>query len=248
MAGPDLRDPSSIDADPDRFRDSLQADFTGVRIAFSATLGGLPVAQEVAETTRRALRRLEALGCVVEEDKPSFAGADEAFETLRSLSMASQYATLLKTRRADLKDTAVWNIEAGLALSATEIANALTLRTRMFQNMRSFLDRYRFLVCPVSQVSPFPIEQPYPVEIAGTALGHYLEWMRSCSRITISAHPAISIPGEFTTTGMPIGLQVVGRYRDEWSLLQLAHALESVGDVARRRPPTLNPVASSAKP
>jgi amidase len=73
--------------------------------------------------------------------------------------------------------------------------------------------------------------------IAGRAMENYLNWMRSCSRISMTGHPAISMPGGFSAQGLPVGLQVVGRWRDEWSLLQLAHAMESVGEVALRRPP-----------
>jgi amidase len=236
MAGPDLRDPYSIESDPKAYLKALDCDFKGVRIAFSATLGGLPFAPQVTEATRRALKRLESLGCTIEEDEPDLAGADAAFETLRAVAMVGQYGALLRSRRHDLKDTAVWNIEAGLALDASQIAAAQSTRTRIFHGMRCFLEKYRFLVCPVSQVLPFTIETSYPTDIDGVAMSHYLEWMRSCSRITMTAHPAISLPGEFTAAGLPVGLQVVGRYRDEWSLLQLAHALESVGEIAQRRP------------
>jgi amidase len=237
MAGPDRRDPWSIPIDGATFLAPLERDFRGVRIAYSATLGGLPVEAEVAAATRRAVARLEQLGAIVEDAEPDLSGADQAFETLRALAMASQYGHLLKTRRHDLKDTAIWNIEAGMNLSIDAITRASTSRSRLFQTMRRFLERYEFLVAPVSQVSPFAVETSYPEQIEGQQLQHYLEWMRSCSRITITGHPAMSVPGDFTSSGMPVGLQVVGRMQDEWSLLQLAHALEQVGDVATRRPP-----------
>jgi amidase len=237
MAGPDRRDPLSIPVDGASFLAPLERDFKGVRIAYSATLGGLPVEAEVAAATRRGLARLEQLGAVVEQAEPDLAGADHAFETLRALGMASQYGTLLKSRRHDLKDTAVWNIEAGLRLSIADISRASASRTRLYHSMRRFLEQYDYLVAPVSQVSPFALELAYPQAIEGQPMENYLAWMRSCSRITITGHPAMSVPGDFTSTGMPVGLQVIARMQDEWSLLQLAHALEQVGDVARRRPP-----------
>ena len=237
MAGPDRRDPLSIAIDGDTFLAPLERDFKGVRIAYSATLGGLPVEAEVRAATRRSVSRLEQLGAIVEEAEPDLSGADQAFETLRALSMASQYGSLLKSRRHDLKDTAVWNIEAGMNLSIDAIGRATASRSRLFQSMRRFLERYDYLVAPVSQVSPFAVETSYPAIIDGQPLQNYLEWMRSCTRISITGHPAMSVPGDFTSAGMPVGLQVVGRMQDEWSLLQLAHALEQVGDVATRSPP-----------
>jgi amidase len=237
IEGFDPRDPLSIESSSRAPNASLERDFTGTRIAFSPTLGGLPVEKGVADATRKALSRLLALGCIIEEAEPSFANADATFEILRSLGMASQFKGQFKTQRGLFKDAAIWNIETGLSLTSEAITNALANRTKLYHAMREFLKDYTFLVAPVSQVLPFPVEIEYPDEIAGLPMANYLEWMRSCSRITMTAHPAMSIPGSFTPEGLPVGLQVVGRWHDEWSLLQLAHAMESVGDVAARRPP-----------
>ncbi len=236
MAGFDRRDPLSLSTSEGTFLPLKRRDFKGVKVAFSATLGGLPFETSVTEATRRAVARLESLGCIVEEAEPDLSGADTTFETLRALGMAAQFGALLKSRRHDFKDTAIWNIEQGLRLSTAEVAAALTARTRLYQNMRGFLERYRFLVAPVSQLAPFPVETSYPERIDGTPMQHYLEWMRSCTRITITAHPAMSVPGAFTPGGLPVGLQVVAPAQDELSLLQLARALEEVDDVAARRP------------
>ena len=106
----------------------------------------------------------------------------------------------------------------------------------MFERMRSLLERYDALALPVSQVAPFAVEQEWVTEIAGTAMGSYFEWMRSCSRITVTAHPAISLPAGFTPGGLPVGLQLVGRHRGELALLRLAAAIECATGVGRRAP------------
>jgi amidase len=212
-----------------------------VRIAYSASLGGLPVDAEVSAVTLAGVKRLEAMGCIIEEAEPSLIGADHAFETLRALSMASQFGDLLKKRRTDFKDTAIWNIEAGLALGVDAIASAISQRVRLFQAMREFLLGYEFLLAPVSQVLPFAVDIDYPRSVAGQAMEHYLQWMRSCSRISITGHPAMSVPAGFTSGGLPVGLQVVGRWQNEFALLQLAHALERVDGIAQRRPPCATP-------
>ena len=80
---------------------------------------------------------------------------------------------------------------------------------------------------PTTQVAPFSVDTEYPTEIAGTPMGSYLEWFRSCSRITVTAHPALSVPAGLTPDGLPIGLQLVGRHRGELDLLRLARALRS---------------------
>jgi amidase len=60
--------------------------------------------------------------------------------------------------------------------------------------------------------------------------------MRSCSDITVTGLPAISVPAGFTDDGLPVGLQIVGRYQDEWGVLQIAHAFEQATGFYRRRP------------
>ena len=141
---------------------------------------------------------LEAMGCVVEDVEPDLTAADEAFEVLRAVGFAHAFGDLLETSGDGLKDTIVWNTRVGLALKGARVGQALALQTEMFQRMRALLEGYDALALPVSQVAPFPVEQEWVGEIAGVTMGSYLEWMRSCSRITMTAHPALSIPAGFT--------------------------------------------------
>jgi amidase len=85
-------------------------------------------------------------------------------------------------------------------------------------------------------VPPFPAEQEWVDEIAGMRLETYLDWMRACTRISVTAHPAISVPFAFTADGLPVGLQLVGRYGDERGLLELAAGIETAAGASQRRP------------
>jgi amidase len=238
MAGPDPRAPTSI-AEPGRkFSASLSRSFKKTRIAWSKDLGGLPMDPRVTAVLEKQRKVFEALGCVLEEACPDFSGATEAFETLRAVSFSLRLAPLLKTHRKLLKDTVIWNIEQGLALDGARIGRAEALRTELYQRMRRFLEKYEFLLCPVNQLPPFPAAQEYPTQIAGELMGNYLDWMKSCYYITITSHPAISVPAGFTNDAkpLPVGLQIVGRYRDDFGVLQLAHAFERETGVWRQRP------------
>ena len=237
MAGPDRRAPVSISEPGSLFARPLKRSFKKVRIAWTRDFGGLPVEPEVTTTLEKQRAVFKSLGCVVEEACPDFSGATEAFETLRAVSFAMRYAPLLETHRAELKDTVIWNIEQGLALDGAKIARAERLRTEVYQRLRAFLEKYEFLLGPVNQLPPFPVDTEYPTEIAGVKLFNYLDWMKSCYYITLASHPAISVPAGFTPGGLPVGLQIVGRYRDDVGVLQLAHAFEAETRVWQRRPP-----------
>ena len=237
MAGPDPRSPTTHAEPGSVFARPLARDFRKVRVAWSPDLGGaFPVDARVTRALAPVRSVLASLGCIVEEAAPDLSDADEAFQVQRALGFVEAYGELLKTNRAQMKDTVVWNIEQGLALDAARIAKANVLRSSVFHTMRTFLERHEFLVLPTVQVPPFPVDQPYVTEINGVKLGNYMEWMKSNYLITATTHPAISVPAGFTDDGLPVGLQIVGRYRDDFGVLQLAHAFEGATGVWKRRP------------
>ncbi len=236
LAGPDPRDPLSISEDGARFRQPLERSFKGVRVAWSPDMGGLPVDRRVTAALDAQRAAFEQIGCVVEDDCPDFHDAHEVFMSLRAYSFELQLGALMDRHPGILKDTIVWNIEAGRSLSASQLARAEKLRTALFQRMHRFMQRYDFIVLPVNQVPPFAIEQPYVTEIDGVQMDSYIDWMRSCYYVTASAHPAISVPCGFTPEGLPVGLQIVGRHRGEFELLQIAYAFEQATQVGKRRP------------
>ncbi len=144
-------------------------------------------------------------------------------------------APLLRDHPGQLKDTLVWNIEQGLALTGEQIAAARLARAEIFGRVRSFLagGRYDVLALPTVQVVPFPVEQEWVTEIDGQPMSTYRDWMRSCSRITVSAHPAVSVPAGRTDSGLPVGLQLVGHYGGDRRLLEIAAAIMELDSLFR---------------
>lgn len=237
MAGADPRDPLSFDDSTAPFLGSLERDMTGMRIGWSRNLGELPVDPVVTEVIEHHRPVFESLGCVVEDASPDLSHADEIFRTWRAWYFELAYGELLDTHRDQLKDTVVWNIEAGRQLSGTELGRMAQLQAELHQRVTTFMERYDFLVLPVSQVAPFDITQPYVTEINGEAMTTYLDWMRSCYYISVTGLPAISVPCGFTPEGLPVGVQIVGRHRQEGSVLRLAYAFEQATGYWRRHPP-----------
>ena len=134
---------------------------------------------------------LEALGCVVEDAEPDFEGADEAFEVLRGVTFAGAFKEIVH----QVKPTLAENVRFGLSLTPERIARALELRGELFTRMRAFLERYDAFAAPVTQVPPFSVDEEFPRAIAGVEMGSYLEWFRSCSRITVTVAPGDRGPG-----------------------------------------------------
>ena len=237
VSGPDPRDPQSLNEPAGVFRAPLDRDFAGVKVAWSGDLGGLPVDPRVTAVLDRQRVTVESLGCITEEAAPDLSDADEIFTTWRAWLYELAYGDLLDTHRALLKDTVVWNIEAGRELTGPQIAQVERQRTDLYQRLRGFFDEYEFLMLPVSQVPPFDVESPYVTEIGGVAMESYIDWMRSCYYISVTGLPAISVPAGFTDDGLPVGLQIVGRHRDDIGVLQLAHAFEQATGFWKRHPP-----------
>jgi amidase len=236
MAGPDPRVPVSLGDPGSIFRRPLKRSFRKTRIAWSRDLGGLPMDLRVTSVLEAQRPIFKALGCTVEDAEPDFAGATEAFHTLRALGFLERLP-LLREHRAQLKQAVIWNIEQGLKLKGEDISRAQALRAAVFQRLRVFLERHEFLVCPVNQLPPFPVETEYPTEIAGVKLDNYIDWMKSCYYISVAGLPSISVPAGFTPEGLPVGLQIVGRHGDDFGVLQLAHAFEQATGVWKKRPP-----------
>lgn len=237
MFGPDPRDPISLDEPGAAFLAPLGRDFRGVKIGWSRNLGRFEVDPAVTAVCETARPVFEELGMIVESGEPDFADAEEIFQVLRGWMYATGgLGEFYRTRRSDLKDTVIWNIERGLGLTAQDIADAEVKRTALYHRVMSFLDEYEFLVLPVSQVPPFPIEWDWVHEINGVRMETYIDWMFTCSAITNTGLPSISVPAGFTPEGLPIGIQIVGRHHADFSVLQMAHAFEQATQHAKRRP------------
>ena len=236
IAGHQPSSPITIAEDPARFRAPLARDFKGVRVAWWRGLGGVPFEPEIRQVVDGNRRVFESLGCRVDEAEPDFAGVDQAFPTLRYADNHPRYAPLLRQRPEWLKDTIRYEIAEAERQTAADVGRAQARQGLMFDQSRQFFDTFDFFVLPVTQVSPFDVNVPFPTEIAGTPMTSYIDWMRSCWYVSFMSNPAISVPAGFTASGLPVGLQIVGRHRDDWSVLQIAHAFEQATRHGRKRP------------
>ena len=237
IAGPDARSPIAISEPGRLFSQPLERDFKGVRVAWSRDLGGLPVDPRVTKVIEGQRQVFENLGCRLDNCEPDFTNADEIFKVWRAWHFELVLSELLETHRDKLKDSVIWNIEEGLKLSGPQIGQAERRRTELYHRVRKFMETYEFLILPVNQVPPFDVKQRYIQEINGEKLETYIDWMKSCYYISTIGLPAISVPCGFTTDGLPVGVQIVGRHQDDLGVLKLAYAFEQLTGFWKQKPP-----------
>ncbi|MGP8244257.1 MAG: amidase [Bryobacteraceae bacterium] len=236
IAGPDSRAPLSIHEPGERFARPLDRNFKGVRVAWFKDLGGVPFDARVRAVVDGRRGTFESLGCIVEQAEPDFAPAEISFRVLRAWNSAATYGARLREHPEAFKDTLKGEIEEGLRLTGTEIAHAETAHGELWRRFQKFLEKYEYFVLPTTQLPPFDIDTPYPTEIAGVKFDTYIDWMKSCWYISATGNPAASVPGGFTPQGLPVGVQIVGRNQEDFSVLQMAHAFEQATGFGKKRP------------
>jgi len=236
IAGPDSRAPLSINEAGQRFARPLDRSFKGVRVAWFKDLGGLPFDARVRTVVDGHRKTFESLGCIVEQAEPDFALAEITFRVLRAWNSANTYGTRLREHPDAFKDTLKDEIEEGLRLTGMDVARAETAHGQLWRRFQAFLGKYEYFILPTTQLPPFDVSLPYPTEIAGVKLENYIDWMKSCWYISVTGNPAISVPGGFTPDGLPVGVQIVGRDREDFSVLQLGHAFEQATGFGTKHP------------
>jgi amidase len=236
MAGPDERDPLSIQEDGAQFRQALARDFKHARIGWTPNLGLLPVEREVVQVCEQSLPFWRQCGFEVDDACPDLDGAMDVFKVLRASYYAQFGGDLLLQHRALMKDTLIENIEAGVQLSGLDITRADAQRTVLYARVLRYFEDHDFLVLPSTQVQPFDCDMEWVSDIEGNSLDTYLDWMSICCVITVFGLPAISLPCGFTASGLPVGLQIVGPPRGDLAVLQAAFALEQAMDLGVQIP------------
>jgi amidase len=236
IAGADSRAPLSIGEPGDHFARPLDRNFKGVRVAWFKGLGGVPFDPRVRTVVDQHRKTFESLGCIVEQAEPDFAPAEISFRVLRAWNSANAYGARLKEHPDAFKDTLRGEIEDGLRLTGVDLARAETAHTQMWRSFQAFLEKYEYFILPTTQLPPFDVNTPYPTEIAGVKFDNYIDWMKSCWYISATGNPAASVPGGFTPEGLPVGVQIVGRDKQDFSVLQMAHAFEQATGFGKKRP------------
>ena len=226
QAGQSALDPLSLPAPARPFIDAVDNPTAPTRVAFTPDLGIAPVDPEVRAICAAAVRQFEAMGAGIDEATIDLHDAEDIFQTMRAVQYAASYGKLLAEHRDLLKADIVWNIEKGQALSAEDVNGAELARGALYNRTTAFFERYDLLVSPAVLVPAFDIDQPYVTEAGGVQFDNYVSWLVMSFALTLTACPSISVPCGFTSSGLPVGLQITAPRANEAALLSAAALFE----------------------
>jgi aspartyl-tRNA(Asn)/glutamyl-tRNA(Gln) amidotransferase subunit A len=237
IAGRDVRDPDSWASPGESYVDGIDRGVRGVRVAWSPDLGCASVDREVADIVARAVAVFSDLGCDVDEIDAPFDDPCGLFEVMSATAEAGEYGTL--ERFAEVRDLLdpgrLRHIETGWTFSGVDVARANAGRAELYVRMRRLMETYQLLLTPTLPVTPFPAGADYPPQLPGNPTDA-LCWPRFTYPFNLTGQPAASVPCGFTADGLPVGLHVVGRWREDATVLRAARAFEVARPWAARRP------------
>lgn len=236
MAGPHPLDHTSCEAPPAPYLSQLNASMRGKRIAFSPDLGHARVDPEIATLVRGAVGLLERdLQATVIETVPAWGPLGPELGRFFWSVLWGRRSALLPEWEERMGADLVACIREGANYSAADYINMRERKYAYVAAISAFLEEYDFLITPVASVAAFPVERVRPAHWPEHEWD-WLAWSEFLYPFNMSSHPAASIPCGFTETGLPVGLQIVGRRFDDLGVLQAAAAFEAAFAIQSRRP------------
>ncbi|WP_171174243.1 amidase [Ruegeria sp. HKCCD8929] len=209
-----------------------------LRIGWLGDWGGaFPMEQGILSLCEAALGVFTELGCHVEPVEPPFEAERiwNSWITLRSWSVAAGLAPLAE-HKAQLKDSAQWELERGLVMRAMEVHQASLTRSEWFKCAAALFEDYDALILPAAQVWPFDVTLPWPKEIAGQAMDTYHRWMEVVVPVSLLGLPCLAAPAGFGAGGLPMGLQIFGSRGSDAALLALGAAYHQATELPQKTP------------
>ena len=228
LRGGDSRDPYGQSPAPSGR--AVPLSLAGLRVAWLPSAGNR-VDPEVLAATRHAVNLMEAEGAVVEEVALDFVALERHFLVLLESLLAARLGEQLERFESRLDPSLVATVRRGRAHSAIALHEAGFARTRSFAQIQGVLERYDLLVSPTVSAPPLPVDvDPNGVvDIAGQPAGTVRgAWYPYTYPMNLTGHPALSMPCGKSRLGLPIGLQLAGRWHDDRFLLGVAALLETL--------------------
>jgi aspartyl-tRNA(Asn)/glutamyl-tRNA(Gln) amidotransferase subunit A len=241
LAGEDASDPWSIGVPVPDFLDAAlpRGDLRGQKILYCLAPPGRPVSADVTEAFQAALDRLASLGAELEEFSGEGFDIEPIWRAINHTVWRTRFEKLVAERKDELSETFVRQVALAAKVSGVEYQQAMFDRTSLFRRVQSVLARGNLLAMPTLTRTALPIDQDLfgTIEIDGQSYEsvrpHWFPWTMP---FNMTGHPAISLPCGFGRDGLPIGLQLVGRFHADAELLRASALFEASNDLLSRWP------------
>ncbi len=241
MAAFDSRDPFSMPVDPRLLKPACPVDLSGLKVAFSFDLGGLaPVEQQIKDAFRAKAEHIKDAFLDARWFEPDIEDAYRAFYILRGVDFVGEFEETYRNEPETLGPDIHFEMERAMKLTPGDMAWAQAAQSRVYNAAQALFEEIDLLITPAASVPPFLHEERFPKTIDDKPLEHYLDWEAISWAVTMFANPAIVMPAGLGPTGLPMGLQIIGPYRQDSWLLDVVHTLEDMfaahADLARPTP------------
>jgi len=242
LSGADASDPYSLATVPTRAEAEVVrgGDLEGLRFEWRPLIGNTRLARIVRARCEEALAVMRALGGAVEANDTAFENAEPTWRVLQQSNWAVRFAKDVETSAAMMDPALVAGVREGQAYAGAEVQAALYKRTQLYRTVQTWFDRFDFILTPT--ISRLPLAADHrttdPIDIDGVPAGDMrVAWGSYLNLFNLTGHPAVSIPCGWSDDGLPVGLQIVGRWFSDAALLRVAAAFETARPWTDRRPP-----------
>ncbi len=223
MAGPDPRDWRSLPADPRDYTIGLDDGVRGLRIGLSLDFGHVKADAEVRALVAAAARRFEELGAHVEDVGLLIEPLQNSFEPLWIGSFATRLRQIPTQLHGKLDPGFRTAAEKGLAITLADYARAYEAKSKLARDLALWHEKFDLLLAPVAPTAAPPVETLYNSE----AFPRWTKGAPYTLPCNLTGQPAASMPAGLTSSGLPIGLQIIGAPRADYLVLRAMRAFES---------------------
>jgi aspartyl-tRNA(Asn)/glutamyl-tRNA(Gln) amidotransferase subunit A len=239
IAGPDPGDPLSSHAPVDDYVSACAGDLRGLRVVWSPNLGYARVDREVRSITEGMARSFADFGCFIEERDPGWPDPAEFHSIIFDVGIANRVVDFAAAHPEWIEPTLNAMLERARSITAIDHGRALMARTTLFRKAREFFETCDLLLTPTMPVTawskePGALEGPRVID--GRPTASMWDRLPFTFPFNLTGQPAAAVPCGFTAAGLPVSLQIVGRWLEESTVLRAAACFEAAHPWAGRRP------------
>jgi Asp-tRNA(Asn)/Glu-tRNA(Gln) amidotransferase A subunit family amidase len=237
-AGLSASDPLSFHVDPLSFATPAPIDLSSLRVGWTEDFGCCDVDASIRKGFRERIAAIAPMFQSCEPVQFDLGEVHRCFDVIRAESFVAGLHDAYTRDPASIGPNSRANYELGAAMTLADCAWAQAEQTRILKRFQGAFGQYDVILSPTTPVSPFPWSELYATHIDGHAQANYYRWLALTYVVTLTTHPAISLPCGVDHAGMPFGLQIVGPFHGDRKTLAVAHALEQAFDASAtlRRP------------